>query len=300
MTAISATSVPAASNPAEMPWELYALKYAQMANTRGRLFLGGVEEDGPVEMSYYVWLAKRGDETVLIDTGFSKATADRRQRNWQRCPIDSLRLLGVAPEAVNDVIVTHLHYDHAGNLPKTPNARLHLQSRELQFATSRYMCVKHITLGGVFESEDVTTVVRENFAGRVNLIDGHAVVRPGIEVHRTGGHTPGIQMVTVLTARGPVVLMSDCAHLYENISHQRPFYIVFDLADMMRGWRNGVLMAPSSDHVIPGHDSLVMDSFPPVQGLEGIVCKLHEAPNRALLPPKAELLRAMPEIPAAS
>lgn len=279
-------------------WELYALQYALNKNTRARLFLGGVEDDAPQHMGFYVWLAKRGDDAVLIDTGYSEATATRRGRNFLRCPVDSLRLLGVAPEQVTDLVITHLHYDHAGNLDKTPNARLHVQSRELQFATSRYMCVPHITLGGVFEPEDVTTVVRENFKGRVNLVDGEAMIKPGIHVHRVGGHTPGIQMVSVNTARGPVVIMSDCAHLYENIWAQKPFYIVFDLADMMRGWRSAVAMAPTSDHVVPGHDPQVIEVYPAVPGLEGIAVKLHEAPTRSPLPSRAELLGKMPEIPA--
>ncbi len=284
------------SEKPSLPWELYALKYAQMTTTRGHSFLGGVPDDGPLEMAYYVWLAKRGSEAVLIDTGFSKATAERRQRNWLRCPVESLSQLGVAPAAISDLVVTHLHYDHAGNLNKAPNARLHLQSRELQFATSRYMCVSHISLGGVFEADDVCTVVRENFAGRLNLIDGEAEIKPGIRVYRAGGHTPGMQMVSVQTQRGKVMIMSDCAHLFENIAAQKPFHIVFDLADMMRGWRSGVERAASSDHVVPGHDPQVMNIYPAVAGLEGIAVKLHEPPSRSVLPQREALLRSLPEI----
>ena len=279
-----------------LPWQLYALKYAQFTSTRAHSFLGGVADDGPLEMAYYVWLAKRGSEAVLIDTGFSKATAERRKRNWLRCPVESLALLGVPCDAISDLIVTHLHYDHAGNLDKAPNARLHLQSRELQFATSRYMCVSHISLGGVFEADDVCTVVRENFAGRLNLIDGEAEIKPGIRVYRAGGHTPGMQMVSVDTQRGRVIVMSDCAHLYENIAAQKPFHIVFDLADMMRGWRDGVDRAPTSDHVIPGHDPQVLQVYPAVPGLEGIAVKLHEAPARSILPERRALLRSLPDI----
>ncbi len=283
-------------NETSLPWELYALKYAQITTTRGHSFLGGVPDDGPLEMAYYVWLAKRGDEAVLIDTGFSEATALRRKRNWLRCPVESLALLGVSPDSITDLVITHLHYDHAGNVDKLARARLHLQTRELQFATSRYMCVSHISLGGVFEADDVCTVVRENFTGRLNLIDGEAEIKPGIRVYRAGGHTPGMQMVSVETQRGRVMIMSDCAHLFENIAAQKPFHIVFDLADMIRGWRNGVDRAPSSDHVIPGHDPQVMQIYPAVAGLDGIAVKLHEAPARSILPQRSELLRSLPEI----
>ena len=100
------------------------------------------------------------------------------------------------------------------------------------------------------------------------------------------------------TQRGKVIVMSDCAHLFENISAQKPFHIVFDLADMMRAWRAGVERAPSSDHVVPGHDPQVMALYPAVAGLEGIAVKLHEPPARSVLQQRDALLRSLPEIAA--
>jgi len=83
--------------------------------------------DGPMPMDFFVWLLRSPARAVLVDTGFSRATARVRDRErvWQRCPIDALAKLDVAPDAIDDVVITHLHYDHAGNLDKLPRRRRH-------------------------------------------------------------------------------------------------------------------------------------------------------------------------------
>ena len=278
-------------------YELYALRYAHLETSRSHTFLGGVAQDGPLAMDYYVWVARSESRTVLIDTGFGEATARRRGRQWERCPIDSLSMLGIQPDEIRDVVVTHLHYDHAGNLNKLPAATLHLQQREMAFATSRYMCIRHISLGGIFEAEDVCSVVRSNFDGRVHFLDGDDEIAPGIHAHLVGGHTPGMQMVRVQTARGPVVLMSDAAHLYENIEKQLPFHIAHDVADMVSGWRKALLLGGASDRVVPGHDPRVLDVYPAWNGDRSSgIAVLHEPPRSDPLQTMDRLLAQLPPL----
>ncbi|MES1979790.1 MAG: N-acyl homoserine lactonase family protein [Pseudomonadota bacterium] len=278
-------------------FDLYAIKYASLRTTRSHTFLGGVSDDGPLDMAYYVWVAVSAKKTVLIDTGFSRETALRRGRTWERCPIDSLQLLGVSAGDVDDLIVTHLHYDHAGNIQKIPNAKIHVQQKEMQFATSRYMCIKHISLGGIFEEEDVCTMVKNTFAGRVQFLEGDTVITPGIRTHLTGGHTPGMQMVSVKTKRGWVMLMSDAAHLYENIATQKPFHIAFDVADMVSGWRKAASIVETTDCLVPGHDPLVMEDYTPYSvATTGVIFRLDRAPVKSRLCTKEELLSSLPSV----
>jgi len=278
-------------------YELYALRYAHLDTSRAHTFLGGVAQDAPLKMDYYIWLARSANHTVLIDTGFSEVTAQRRGRQWERCPMESLNLLGVDSATVRDLVVTHLHYDHAGNLAKLPAATLYLQKREMAFATSRCMSVEHISLGGIFEAEDVCAVVRSNFEGRVRFLEGDHEIVPGIQAHLVGGHTPGMQMVSVNTARGCVVLMSDAAHLYENIEKQLPFYITHDVADMVAGWRKALILAGCSSRVVPGHDPLVAELYPTLNGDASLgIAALHEQPRRNPLPPMGEILARMPRL----
>lgn len=122
------------------PDEVYAIRYASMPRRRADNFIGGDPHDGPMPMDFFVWLLKSPTRSILVDTGFSAETAARRDRQFLRCPVEALRALGVAPDDVHDVVLTHLRYDHAGNLPKLASARFHVQDAELDYATGRCMC----------------------------------------------------------------------------------------------------------------------------------------------------------------
>jgi hypothetical protein len=121
-------------------------------------------------MDYFVWVAKGGGRTFVIDTGFNAEVSERRQCTFLRCPVEGLAALGVDANAVEDVILSHLHYDHVGNFNCFPKARFHLQERELAYATGRYM--RYPRLSHSFEVEDVCCIVRLNYAGRVIFYNG--------------------------------------------------------------------------------------------------------------------------------
>ena len=101
-------------------YEVHAVRYANMPRRRRDNFMSADDHDGPMPMDFFVWLLKSPKRTILVDTGFNAQTAERRQRKLLRCPIDALRLLGVDPDSIQDVVLTHLHYDHAGNIGKLP------------------------------------------------------------------------------------------------------------------------------------------------------------------------------------
>ena len=261
-------------------YEVYAIKYAHLERRASGNFLGGDAHDGPMPLDYFVWLIRGDGRDIVVDTGFSAAMAAKRRRNHIRCPADGLRLLGVDPAAVNDVVITHLHYDHAGNLDLFPGAALHVQDREINYATGRYMC--HDCFRGSYEVEDVVSMVRRVYAGRVNFHEGDAEIAPGVSVHLIGGHTMGMQSVRVMTQRGWLVLASDASHFYANMEQVRPYPIIWSTADMVDGYARLRALAASAEHVIPGHDPLVMERYPaPSKELEGIVVRLDVAPKSA-------------------
>ena len=124
------------------PYEVYAIKYATVARRSVENFIGGDPHETAARMDYFVWLARSASRTFVVDTGFNQAAAARRRRDFLRSPVDGLRLLGVDAARVEDVVITHLHYDHVGNFDLFPKARFYLQDRELAYATGRYMhCV---------------------------------------------------------------------------------------------------------------------------------------------------------------
>ena len=259
-------------------YEIHALKYAKHDRRAGENFLGGDPHDGPMPMDYFVWLVRGEGRVFVVDTGFNAEAAARRKRELIRCPAAGLELLGVDAREVRDVIVTHLHYDHVGNFDLFPRATFHLQDKEMYFATGRHMA--RPDQSGAYDVESVVGMVREVYKGRVRFYDGEAELGPGLTVHHVGGHTLGLQIVRVRTARGFVVLASDASHYYANMDGRRPFPIVFDVDDMTRGWDTAAALAESADHVIPGHDPEVMRRYPPAApALEGIAVRLDVAPR---------------------
>ena len=230
-------------------------------------------------MDYFVWAARSPERTIVIDTGFTEPVAQKRKRTWLRDPVDSLALLGIDPDSVGDVILTHMHYDHAGNFNKYKNARFHLQETEIHFCVGRHM--RFPLMAHAFEVEDVTGVVVLNFAQRVNLYTGPMEIAPGISTIASGGHTPGFQFVRVHTKRGWVALASDATHFYENIERGIPFPGATNMPDLMEGFELVRAAADSPQHIIPGHDPEVMKRYPAVSPeLEGIAVRLDVAPAK--------------------
>lgn len=228
-------------------------------------------------MDYFLWVAVSEDRTVVIDTGFGAEVAARRGRTLLRDPVDALGLIGVDAAKVQDVVITHLHYDHAGNLDRFPHARFHIQELEMHHVAGRQM--KHRYIAQAYEVEDVVSMIRINFAGRVVMHSGPTALCDGIVLHPGPGHTPGLQFVRVFTKRGWVVLASDATHFYENLEAGRPFTIANDLGAMAETFDLIQSLTPTLDHIVPGHDPLVMSSYPPASPeLDGIAVRLDQSP----------------------
>ncbi len=262
-------------------WEVYALKYAERnSRTRNDSFLLDDNHNTPHDMDYYLWLLKSPNRTILVDTGYDTTEGVARGRPVEVDPAELLKRFGVAPNTIDTVIITHLHYDHAGSLPAFSNATFHLQEHEMIYATGPCMC--HDALQKPFTGEHIVEMVRRVFAGRVVFHNGAGEVAPGVEVHLIGGHSRGLQCVRVKTRRGYVVLASDASHYYENFLQAKPFPIVVDLENMLSGFNRLSELADSKDHIIPGHDPLVRKYYP-THGDDKSVYRLDIEPHRSVI-----------------
>lgn len=242
-------------------WQVFSVKYADR-NTRTRRdsFIFDDNHDAPHNMDYFVWVLRQGNKTILVDTGYDEAEAAQRGRPILMDPREALKPLGIQPEAVTDVIVTHLHYDHAGGLHMFPNATLHMQTAEMAFATGPCMC--HDTLRAPFSADHICEAVKRLYSGKIRFYDGEAEIAEGLSVHCIGGHSRGLQCVRVKTQAGWLVLASDAAHYYENFMARKPFPIVVDLQNMLDGFDTLNRLASEPQLIIPGHDPLVCSMFP--------------------------------------
>jgi len=261
------------------PFELLAIRYGEHTGRRAsENFIGADTHEIGRNLEYFVWVARRFDKVFIIDTGFNANSAAARGRTMLRLPEDGVRAIGIDPGQVDQVILTHLHYDHAGSLGSFPRACFHVQDAEAAYATGRCMC--HSYLRHPFDVEDVVGFVRNVYANRVEFHDGFSELASGLTLHKVGGHSAGLQIVRVWTKRGWVVIASDATHYYDNMKRGLPFPAVYNVGDMMEGFRTVQALADSSDHIIPGHDPLVMALYPPVsRELEGIAVRLDVAPR---------------------
>jgi glyoxylase-like metal-dependent hydrolase (beta-lactamase superfamily II) len=237
-------------------YEIYAVQYAHRETNSSEVFYGDYHQ-APMTMDYYVWAITDGTRTVVVDLGFTEEVGTRRGRQFLRSPARGLAEIGIDAAKVEHVIVTHFHYDHTGNYALFPRATFYVQDVEMSFATGRY--ASQPAFRHSIEVDDVVALVRLNYEGRLRFVDGEQEILPGIRVHHVGGHTAGMQIVSVATARGQAVLASDASHYYRNLEADIPFNTLHDLPGTYHAFQRIRELAAAPELIVPGHDPLVLE-----------------------------------------
>ncbi|MCK6066141.1 MULTISPECIES: N-acyl homoserine lactonase family protein [Microbacterium] len=257
------------------PFEAYAVRLGRIDRPARDNFLHARDLTGEMTMDFDMWFLRRGETIIAVDTGMSDRADPQRGRRLDRLPRDAAGELGIDPDAVSDLVITHLHYDHAGRIGDFPAARVWVQKSELDYVLGPDM--GHPSLSHFFDVDDLKVVLERIFASSVRAIDGTRVLVPGVELHHIGGHTRGLQVVRVYTERGWVVIASDALHYYANHERRDPFPAVVDLPQMLEGYVRIEELADTWEHIIPGHDPEVMTRYACGDLPEGIVA-LHRPP----------------------
>ena len=251
---------------APAPFRIYAVRYAHRKTTSSEVFYRDTHE-APMTMDYFVWALVSDRHTVVVDLGFTEAVGTRRGRDFLRCPGRGLAELGIDAARVEHVIITHFHYDHVGNHALFPRATFYVQDAEMAFYTGRNL--SRPAFRGSIEVDDLCAFVRLNYEGRMKFIDGEAEIVPGIRVEKVGGHTAGMQIITVETSRGRAVVASDASHYYKNFQERIPFNTLHDIPGTYHAFDRIHALASSPDLILPGHDPLVLERLKKVA--DGIV-----------------------------
>lgn len=239
-------------------YTVYTIKYySKQVKTSDAIY--GSRDESSLEMAWYVWAVTNRDRAVVVDLGMSEEGATKMGRTLEQSIPEGLRAVGIEPEMVQDVVLTHLHLDHTGTLASFPSATFWVQSDEMAFFTGRHL--SRYPYRSMVEIEDLCELLRLNYAGRVRFVDGDKELWPGISVHKVGGHSPGLQVVRVNTQRGAAVIASDAVHLHRNLEEFIPFPVLHDFAEMQDGYDRVLELASSKALIFSGHDTATLSQF---------------------------------------
>jgi glyoxylase-like metal-dependent hydrolase (beta-lactamase superfamily II) len=248
-------------------YRIFAVRYGHRDDVQAWEAFHKEHAAPPLGMDYFVWAITSAEHTVVVDTGYGEAEGVRRGRQFLRSPARGLAEIGIDAAHAPHVVLTHFHWDHIGGTDQFPRATFHVQADEMRFYTGRD-ATRPAFRGSIY-LPDMLALLTLNYDGRMAFHDGDAELVPGVWVHKATGHTAGMQIVSVETSRGRVVLTSDAAHYYANMDEGNVFNTFMDLAGVYRGHDRIRALASSPDLIVAGHDPLVLQRFTPVS--DGIV-----------------------------
>jgi glyoxylase-like metal-dependent hydrolase (beta-lactamase superfamily II) len=265
----SATSTSASGVAASSPiYEVFAIRYASIPDFPVNALIAGADPQRKFSIAMTIWLIRGNGRVVLVDSGFYRPQFFKQFKiDGFIKPSDAVAQSGIQPaltaEDVTDVVITHMHWDHADGMDLFPRARIWLQKDEYTYYTGEAWQQPR-THGGI-DPDDVLAAVKLNLAGRVTLVNGDAQeIFPGITCFTGGKHTFQSQFVGVNTKAGTVVLASDNMYLYENLEKHVPIAQTLDAASNLRAQDRMKQLAASPRLIVPGHDPAVFEKFPRV------------------------------------
>lgn len=190
------------------------------------------DENNLITLSLNCLLIRTSGQTILVDTGVGEKMADKLKEIYQiskeKNLLQSLAAAGVAPEAVNMVVNTHLHFDHCGGntLPLEENYRP-------AFPNALYL-INEMEWADALRPDDRSrsSYLKENYlpleqAGQLQLIPGEKEIAPGVRLIPTPGHTRGHQSVLIQSGGQTAFYLGDTICISQQI---KPAYLTaFDL-----------------------------------------------------------------------
>lgn len=251
-----------ASGNATPDYTIQAIRYASSVDNAADMVMGAPKEQ--INIAWIVWLVRGGGRNILFDSGYHRDTFAHyfHPEKYMR-PDEAVKLAGVQPDEITDVVISHAHWDHLGGIDLFPKATVWIQEEEYRYYTGPAWQPggDH---GGI-DPVDVQELVKLNTEGRVHLINGDNIeIFPGIRAYTGGHHTYASQYLRV-DGNPPFVLASDNCYLYRNLTEHKAS-ATFSKADWPANIQNQARMIQlaggNPDRVIPGHDAVEFEKYP--------------------------------------
>lgn len=262
--AVSLATSALAQTDKKPQYEIYAVRYAVIPDFPVIALVKGADPSRKLDIAMTVWLVKGNGRNILVDSGFyrDKFFKDWKVKDFVK-PSEAVALLGVKPEEITDVVISHMHWDHADGLDLFPKAKIWIQKDEYAYYTGEAW--QHPRTHGGIDPDDVLALVKANMEGHVGMVDGdNQEIIPGVTCYTGGKHTYQSQYVGVSSKAGTVVLASDNMYLYENLDKHVPIAATLDADSNLRAQDRMKQLAGDPKRIIPGHDPAVFDRFPKV------------------------------------
>ncbi|HQP50415.1 MAG TPA: N-acyl homoserine lactonase family protein [Spirochaetota bacterium] len=238
-------------------YALYALEYGESLFPE-ELIADTASPGKQCPFSWFFYCLKTEDRVVLVDTGFAdrKYVASFRLTRYTN-PLDLLKNIGVKPEDVTDIILTHTHFDHAGTVHFFPNARIYIRRAEYDAfrTTPLYGTVKNY-----FDARERR--------GLLHLPEGEFRFSEEVRIIPAGGHTVGSQGVIISSGGKAYWIVGDecylrkycdqCRALPEKSSWSRKNNILF-LRRMISARQKEKVI------ILPMHDPVISTEYPAVR-----------------------------------
>ncbi|QEX24451.1 hydrolase glyoxylase [Hypericibacter adhaerens] len=290
-------------------YSIWVLEYSYVPDYAKSAILYGAHNQGSERLPYgYVVIKGRG-HLCMVDAGYNDAGWGKRfaktlnVQGW-KSPDEVLGRIGVRPADVDTILLSHLHFDHAGNLDAFPKARVYVQEREITrnvWAMALPPQLSFISHGT--DPGDVMKCVELGREGRLELIDGDREdILPGIDVHAAfDAHTFGSMYVVIRNdgARASLdkwVLSGDLVYVYENVGGDaaarktgKPYIPVgFAIASLTNLILTSDRIVQAADgelrRIVPVHEDRLCELFPSKTWPDGLriteICLADGEPSR--------------------
>jgi glyoxylase-like metal-dependent hydrolase (beta-lactamase superfamily II) len=244
-------------------YEIYALKYAGPFVRPASMVTWFQDMDKTTEINYYIFAIREGSQTVVVDCGCAPKLARDRNLNGYVNPTEVLKRIDIDAQQVRHVVATHIHFDHISGVELFPQATIYVQEREFLFWMKNPIAKRAPFL---HTTDPIGNRYLAKLEGtkRLKLIRGDKKILPGVELLLAPGHTIGLQVVAVNTAKGTAIVGSDAGHLFSSFRTDIPSAIITDMIAWMKSFDKIRAKASSIDLIFPGHDLALLTNYPKV------------------------------------